>query len=537
MGEQTDIIVVGSGPAGAQACQTLVEKGWNVLLVDIGYQSAYKNELSASSFLDLREQDSQANHILGEQYEAVDWGKTQTGAQLTPARKHVVKDQEAYFPMDSSSFQPLETAAHGGLGAAWGAGSCVFSASELSRMGLEEGLLPEHYQTIADRIGLTTPDASIAPIMMHEVQPSEASITMDENHQTLWKRYEGKAGKLAQKGFHLGRPSLAAITSDRDGRKALAYDELAFYTDRDQSVYRPAMTIEALLAKTNFRYLSNCLVKRFDEDDSGASIEYINTENGARERVSAKRIMLAAGALGSARIVARSRSFFDQKIPLLSNDYAYYVCLMPSRLGKVNRANRLSLAQLSLFYPYQNPTDIPSMGSFYTYRSLMLFRSLKEVPLGFRTAIPLLQYLTPAMMIMGLHHPDEASPDKYFTLTKEDHPSKGDTAEFHYVQSTAEQAKIAQREKAVKRMLGKLGCFVLKKVKPTAGASIHYAGTIPYGDDSWGLASDGRLQGSRAIYVGDSAGFRFLPAKGLTLTIMANAHRTALAIHQSLTKA
>ena len=77
-----------------------------------------------------------------------------------------------------------------------------------------------------------------------------------------------------------------------------------------------------------------------------------------------------------------------------------------------------------------------------------------------------------------------------------------------------------------------LGCYPLKRVKPPAGGSIHYAGTLPYSVDErpFSLATDGRLHRTRRVYVADGSGFRFLPAKGLTLTLMANAHRTACAM-------
>ncbi len=41
------------------------------------------------------------------------------------------------------------------------------------------------------------------------------------------------------------------------------------------------------------------------------------------------------------------------------------------------------------------------------------------------------------------------------------------------------------------------------------------------------LAPDGRLHGTANVWVADGSGFRFLPAKGVTLTLMANAHRVA----------
>jgi choline dehydrogenase-like flavoprotein len=75
----------------------------------------------------------------------------------------------------------------------------------------------------------------------------------------------------------------------------------------------------------------------------------------------------------------------------------------------------------------------------------------------------------------------------------------------------------------------RVGCWIASAVRGKNGFSSHYAGTIPYSRDEreFSLAPDGRLHGTRRVYVADSSGFRFLPALGLTWTIMANAHRTA----------
>ena len=58
---------------------------------------------------------------------------------------------------------------------------------------------------------------------------------------------------------------------------------------------------------------------------------------------------------------------------------------------------------------------------------------------------------------------------------------------------------------------------------------MHYAGTLPFSDDPqpFTLGTGGRLAGTRRVFVADGSGFRYLPANGLTLTLMANAHRIA----------
>ena len=64
------------------------------------------------------------------------------------------------------------------------------------------------------------------------------------------------------------------------------------------------------------------------------------------------------------------------------------------------------------------------------------------------------------------------------------------------------------------------------------GEGIHYAGTLPMSDSPgrYQLHRDGRLEGTRSVYVCDGACFPRLPAKNHTYTIMANAHRIATGI-------
>jgi choline dehydrogenase-like flavoprotein len=73
-------------------------------------------------------------------------------------------------------------------------------------------------------------------------------------------------------------------------------------------------------------------------------------------------------------------------------------------------------------------------------------------------------------------------------------------------------------------------------MRPPAGASIHYAGTLPFGNDDVPLTckATGRLRGSANVYVADSSTWRFLPAKGLTFTLMANARRVAAEVASTL---
>ncbi len=77
------------------------------------------------------------------------------------------------------------------------------------------------------------------------------------------------------------------------------------------------------------------------------------------------------------------------------------------------------------------------------------------------------------------------------------------------------------------KALFSMNCIYLTSKKEILGSSVHYAGTIPYNDKNseFFLNSDGKLNCSKNVYVIDGSGFRYLPAAGLTFTLMANAER------------
>ena len=68
------------------------------------------------------------------------------------------------------------------------------------------------------------------------------------------------------------------------------------------------------------------------------------------------------------------------------------------------------------------------------------------------------------------------------------------------------------------------------RVNPGSAGSIHYAGTVPSADPlipGFQTNPDGCIEGLPGVYAGDSASWTFLPAKGLSFTLAANAIRVA----------
>jgi hypothetical protein len=166
------------------------------------------------------------------------------------------------------------------------------------------------------------------------------------------------------------------------------------------------------------------------------------------------------------------------------------------------------------------------VAQFYSYRSLLLFRLAREIPLPTRLGLLMARLIVSSLVIVGVNHPDVPSPLRYLELRKRDGE---DVLHAHSARSPEERKTERRRERLVLKNLLALRCLPLKVLRLPAGASIHYAGTLPAGnrDEPLTCTPEGRIRGTRHVYAADGSSWNYLPAKGLTFTLMANARRVA----------
>ena len=525
-----DFIVVGSGCTGAMAAQTLADAGENVLILDGGITDEhYKGLQPQKNFSELRRNDeTQHRYLLGDQFESLPEDELGTGAQLTPARQFLIEAVDRFLPLRGEGFSPMESLALGGLGGGWGLGCCVFSENELQQAGLPPEKMKQAYQVIADRIGISAGDDDARAFTAAHLLNTQPAPPPDPAASFLLSNYASRKNTLNRSGFFLGRPALALLTQPHDGRKPLAFRDMDFYDDPEQAAYRPSITIKALRKKPNVQYEGGWMVTHFSEQEGIAEVHALHLRTQEKRTFLCRRLVLAPGVLGTARIALRSLDGGKrQQLPLLCNPYTYLPCVLPGRLGKKMPENNSGFAQLSLFHDAGGSQHDVAMASLYTYRSLLLFRLLRETPLNFRDGRIFMQHLLPALIIAGIHHPEKSGEGQFVQLENDPASPTGDRLFARY---PSPGTTVHAREKKYVSALRKLGAYALKKVRPEPGASIHYAGVLPFSEEDrpFTLHPSGKLHGTDRVFVADGSGFRFLPAKGLTLSLMANAHLAAL---------
>ena len=531
MPEITDVAVVGSGPSSALAAAHLADAGLRVVMLDVAHDDdRYRKLVPDLPFTELRHSDpGQHRYFLGDSLEGVPTGEIKVGAQLTPPRQFVTRDTERWLPTSGEAFLPMQSLALGGLGAAWGAASFTWTENELRRVGIHEPGFERHYDAVARRIGVSgDPDDDASRNCFAGVTAAQPPLELDTGAERIWSAYGARRQHFRARGLALGRTPLAVLSQALGDRTANPGFDMDFWSDSGRSVFRPRYLVESLEREARFQLVRGRLVIRFESDADGVAVHCLDVASGAPVVHRARRLLLCAGALNSARIALHSLDAWDARAPLLCNPYVYLPCVQLRMLGRTAREERHSLSQLiGIFSPPDDPEDSVSV-QLYSYRSLLLFKLVKEMPLPAWAGVQVARLLMNSLVISGLHHSDAPGPTKTLRLLpRPDAPLP--ELRFDYAATEAETARRRRRERALARLLLGLGVVPYGRIAPDAASSIHYAGTLPLGDGGalFESAPDGRLRAAPRVYVGDSAGFRFLPAKGLTFTIMANAVRVA----------
>lgn len=527
-----EYIVVGSGASGSMSAQTLVEAGKDVAIVDVGAANdSYHNLVPEKDYLSIRKTEKdQHKYLIGENAEGLTWGDIGKGAQVTPPRKHLTEHVDTYMPMQSDTFFPIESLGYGGLGIGWGLQCWEFSRPDLRTAGMDDQAIVDGYEVVSKRIGISATKDSASRYTMGELQTFQASPRMDRNHRAIYKKYKAREDIFNKQGFFMGRTPLALLTEDKGHRQQYAYHDMDFYTDNRLSAWRPWITVDQLKKSDNFTYISGHLVLSFVEKDSYTEVHCLTVPGHKQVVLRCKNLILAANPMSSGRIALRSlgKGNGNQKLPILCNPYTYIPCLQPALVGKPAEKQKMGFAQLTLFLDELKDNTNISVASLYSYQSLMLFRIIRQLPLNFDDARTIMRYLMSGLEIMGVHHPDSRSDSKYMQLIATPDTITGDTLKVQYTLDETTKAELDRREKKFISAGRKMGVQALKRINPGYGSSVHYAGTLPWSDkeEPFTLAQDGRLRGTKHVYVVDSSGFTYLPARGLTFTLLANAHVT-----------
>ena len=502
-------VIVGSGLAAFATAMALNARGARSTVIDVAY------DLEAG-----KEEDAAR---LAEQSPA-DWDQRMLG-QLYPPPVASSKgvEQRLLFGSDFPYRIPnclsvrmedcVTELSHGlgGFGNVWGAAMLPYSAATLRDWPIPMRELDQSYRNVLKYVPISAEQDGLAesfPVRAEGARPRDRGRRIDVLLGALDRRRQG----LSKQGVEFGRARVAVDTGlCRSCGRCL---EGCVYG----AIFNPRLQWARLASSTQLH--KGYYALEFREHKDYAEITTISTNDAAIRHWKAKRVFLAAGYLGTTRLIARSLGLVNEPIRICDSQYFFFPLVS---YRAVREDVGFSLAEVFLEMHNETITDRCMHFQLYGMNSIFerTLRSMVPRP------IPLGPITSRMYMVQGFL---QSADSGHLTLEIE---ASGDKHDQVVIRGRANpRARLVARkaQSLLRRHLIGFGFIppaYLQLVPP--GRSFHAGGSFPMGAKHPVFASDalGRPSGLKRVHIVDSTNFTTIPSSTIGLTIMANADRIA----------
>ncbi len=532
------ITVIGSGPSGAHFAKTLLERGHEVTMLDIGREPD-EPLLPDASLLELKDRlEDPGRYFIGNDGSGIVFPSEDGEVYGFPPGKRYIFDEPEGFEVRTSGFEPLFGYARGGMAEAWTAGCYPYDEAELAAIGLPAEAMHRAYGRIAERIGVTGERDDLTGFLP-EHDGLLDPLPLDAHSAQIMSVYARKRARLRKMndglGVFLGRTRVATLSRAHGGRPACTRLGRCLWGCPTGALYTPSATLDACMTDPRFRYVAGvrALYLETDHDGKVIRVHARRESDGSAYSEPVERVALAAGALASTEIVLRTLARNGQPRPELRGLMDNRQVLLPfvnlRRIGAPYEPDSYQYHLLGMGLADADPTKYVHC-QVTTLGTALMHPIVQKLPFDLATSWRIGAALHGALGLVNVNFCDDRRETNRVRL--EGGQSEGSGALcIDYSPAAGESARLTKTLRVIRAALTTLGCVVppgMAHVRPM-GASVHYTGTLPISTHDEPLTTEpsGKLRGFSNLWVVDGASFGFLPAKNVTFTLMANAHRIA----------
>ena len=519
-------LIIGSGPGAAGAALALTaDPSQQVTVIDVG--GTLEPDLQ-SALQRLATTDEEM------------WSPTDVESishQPVPTQPGGLPQKRAFgsdFPFRDvgqlAGIEPLGSAnpsvvsgAYGGFSNIWGAQIMPFSKRTFDRWPITWIDMEPHYRTALSEMTLAGEEDDLNELfpLMAPARPLPPSADRTER---VLGRYEARRALVRSHGITLGRARLA-FRSDECTRCGLCMTGCPH-----QLIYSSSHTFDRLRAEKRITYRPDMLAVHLDEVDGEPHVLARNTRSGRVERVSADRIFVACGGMGTARLVLGSLGDFDRAVYLQESVQFVMPTVSRHPVPDPRSARNFTLNQFNLLFDVSGEGVDLCQVHFYEYNPAFLasLPATIQRPGAERALTALLRRVS-----VGLGYvPGWGSPRVKIVARRAS--GGNDRLPVLEIDGEAGDRWPPMLHSLVRSMIKVAPSLDLWPALPmisvsAAAKSYHFGASFPHGLARTATSTDrtGRLAPWDHIHLVDASVFPDVPATTFTLTIMANAHRIA----------
>jgi choline dehydrogenase-like flavoprotein len=516
-------LIIGSGPAAAGAALALArDPSQRVTVLDVGgglepERVAIRESLAATSepFWSPDDVDVISRHAVAAESGALP-EKRAYGSDF-PFRDFGQLDGVGADPGANAS---VISGAYGGFSNVWGAQIMPFSRATFDGWPVSYSDMVPHYKVALDEMSLTAEEDGLAPTfpLLTAAHPLPE---LSERTRKVLSRYEANRGRLESLGVTVGRARLA-MRSPECTNCGLCMTGCPYGL-----IYSASQTFDRLIATRRITYRRDMMALRLAEGKGGPTVTAKDLVTGELSRVSADRIFVACGGIGTTRLVLGSLEYFDRPVELGESVQFVMPALSLRATADPRTEHNFTLNQFNLVFDPGGVGYDLSQVHFYPYNPVFL--SALPAVLQHRLARPLVSSLLRRLSVGLGYVPSWGSPRVEVVA----HKSSDERLPDLHVGGSGSSGwppMLRRLARTMVRIAPTLDLWpVLAKTTVSSSAkSYHFGGSFPHGRRE-GLGTDrlGRLGKWDNIHLVDASVFPTVPATTFTLTIMANAHRIA----------
>ena len=527
------VVIVGSGASGVHFALSLLQKGYDVHMLDVGATGSEPVN-QQDSFVGLKSNlIDPAAYFLGEDFSGVFLPEGQSEYYGIPPNKSYVLTNVADGYLKTRGFSPLQSFAQGGLAQVWTGGAYPFNSYELEAYPFSYKDIEPYYGEVAKRIGISGVDDDLSrfmPVHDHLLSP----LDIDEHSAVLLSEYAKHKSFLHEKfGCYFGRSRSATLTAAKRGRPACSYLGRCLWGCPTDAFYTPSITLRECADFSNFHYHPGLRIRHFKYDGKRhiTSVVTQSQTGAALQDLPVDRLVLAAGTLASSKIFMQSiyqaTGEFVKLPGLMDNRQVLIPFVNLKMIGRAFDPATYQYHQVAFGIEGEEPAEYLH-GLITTLKTAMIHPIIQKIPLDLKTSTFLFRNLHAALGLVNLNFYDTRRDDNFVVLEAGNGKAET-TLRIDYTPPPGEGEAITKALRKVRRVLRKLKCVVppgMAHVRPM-GASVHYAGTLPMSRTNRPFTTTEFCQSRDFdnLYIVDGSTFPYLPAKNITFTLMANAVR------------